>query len=82
MGRLLWGYRYESGRKQGASMLQSLAAAGMPIGLDSTHLMAEMVGSPRAPVMIALSRARERGKADHTPPWSSAVASMSARQRS
>jgi hypothetical protein len=48
-------------------MLQSFAVASMPIGLDSMHFMAEIVGSPRAPVMIALSRARERGKADHTP---------------
>ena len=27
----------------------------MPIGLDSTHFMAEIIGSPRAPLMIALS---------------------------
>jgi hypothetical protein len=54
----------------------------MPIGLDSTHFMAEMVGSPRAPVMIALPRARERGKADHTPRGLALARLMSARQRS
>ena len=63
-------------------MLQSFAVVSMPISLDSTHFMAEMIGRPRAPVMIALPRARERGKADHTPRGLALARLMSARQRS
>jgi hypothetical protein len=41
-------------------MVQSFATLMTSIGIDSTHFMAEMIGSLLAPVLIALPRAKKR----------------------